>query len=447
MLKILLARIARTWKQAVSQQQIGFILVIFFVFPLVCTYMLQQFLAVASAQADIAHKNSVTAHHESIIALLQNTDDTASLSPVLSQLVASIDTLTAAHIVTIQPDGATVVAASDRELVGTLISDSRMYQSAIGQPTGLIYPFERNSERVWRSYREVSTPATQWFIYTETNLSSLDTRVQQQLYSGYTALALMVAFLTMVAWWLWRQPDIAARLTASQLQLQEQYNFTNMMVHELRAPLTAIRGYASMIEDSQLLPTQQQEQMHKISASASRLTRLVNDFLEVARLQAGTLKVTNQSIDVRTIATSVVDEQKSVAEAKGLAITATVPVSAVTLATDSVRLQQIVTNLVSNAVKYTDTGSVTLVVSDNKSSVEIRIKDTGHGISAADQTKLFKPFMRVGNADAGKEIGSGLGMWITKQLVELLGGKVSIESIEGVGTHAIINLPKSRTSK
>ena len=101
-------------------------------------------------------------------------------------------------------------------------------------------------------------------------------------------------------------------------------------------------------------------------------------------------------------------------------------------------MTQVVTNIVTNAIKYTESGSVTLECAYKTNILTIKVKDTGTGISADDQQKLFAPFTRVGGVDDSAITGSGLGMWITKQLVELLGGSVGVESIEGIGTHIVM---------
>ena len=100
-------------------------------------------------------------------------------------------------------------------------------------------------------------------------------------------------------------------------------------------------------------------------------------------------------------------------------------------------------NIVSNSIKYTKSGTIKISYEEFKHHVKFVIADTGHGISAEDQKRLFNPFIRVGSADDDSTtVGSGLGMWITKKLVEQLDGTISLESIKGVGTHVIIKLKK-----
>jgi signal transduction histidine kinase len=242
----------------------------------------------------------------------------------------------------------------------------------------------------------------------------------------------------------WRQHDYHLAWQKTEGKLQEQFSFTNMMVHELRAPLTAIRGYTSMVTEAGGITSEQQQYLERVSSSTARMIRLVNDFLEVARIQAGTLAVKLEKVDIRPTVSLVAEEMQTMAKTKNLQLICTVPEEPVILNTDVSRLHQVVTNLLSNAIKYTQEGGINVILQAKPDGAEIRIQDTGHGISAKDQSQLFQPFKRVGSADAGVEVGSGLGMWITKQLVALLHGDVSIESIQNVGTHAVIQLYKEK---
>ena len=109
---------------------------------------------------------------------------------------------------------------------------------------------------------------------------------------------------------------------------------------------------------------------------------------------------------------------------------------------DEKRLHQAFTNLVSNSIKYTQAGTISIGMEERSDRVEIRVKDTGMGISAENQKNLFTPFFRVENTVVNQTVGTGLGMWITKQLIELMEGSIGVESIRGVGTHIVVTLPK-----
>ena len=153
------------------------------------------------------------------------------------------------------------------------------------------------------------------------------------------------------------------------------------------------------------------------------------------------LKITNSEIDIKSTVEKVVADMKPLADIKKLELKTHLPMAPILFLTDEKRLEQVLTNIINNAIKYTDKGEVSVTLESDRVHTTITVADTGGGISAEDQKKLFSPFVRVGSSDQNEKImGSGLGMWITKQLVEQLNGQIALESIKGVGTHVIIKL-------
>jgi signal transduction histidine kinase len=256
--------------------------------------------------------------------------------------------------------------------------------------------------------------------------------------NSYLGLSVIFVFLIGLAYWVSRQTDWQLRYNKVAQQLSDRDLFTSMIAHEFRSPLTVINGYSSFLTESKELSAEDSRHVQIIKASTAKLLALVNDFLEVARIQSGKLSVEKQSIDVRTILADIVDSLTPMAREKNLQLTSDLPSTPLFVQTDSKRLTQIVHNIVTNAIKYTLKGSVTIGLVDTPRNYTIIIKDTGMGISATDQQKLFAPFSRVGGVEDTTITGTGLGMWITKQLVELLHGTVTAESIKGVGTHVVI---------
>jgi signal transduction histidine kinase len=445
MLYKVLKNFVNVWLVILKRPQLQFALVLLLVFPLLFAFILQQFLSVANTQIEYTLKQLIVQNHDTIEALLVNDFELEQISKLLSSYSTSSDNIRTFQVARQDGDDLVIVASSKVGEAGTNVRDASWYQSAIAHAgNSVIYPFLRNNERVWLSYRAVLVGEKQWYIHSEINLAKVDNQLQRQVNRSLWALVIIFSFLGLFVWWVWRQNDYHLAWQKSEGKLQEQFGFTNMMVHELRAPLTAIRGYTSMVSEAGGITTEQLQYLERVSSSTSRMIRLVNDFLEVARIQAGTLAVKLEKVDIRATVNTVVEEMQTMAKVKNLQLTCTVPTEPVIWKTDVARLHQIITNLLSNAIKYTPEGNISVVLQAKSDGVEIRIQDSGHGISAKDQSQLFQPFKRVGNADAGAEVGSGLGMWITKQLVGLLNGDVSIESIQNVGTHAIIQLYKEK---
>ena len=219
--------------------------------------------------------------------------------------------------------------------------------------------------------------------------------------------------------------------------------FTNMIAHELRAPLTAMRGYASMIMEKMDISHEVKLSATRIEQSASRLSLIVTDLLDVARIQSGKLSMRSERVNITEVINSVIDAMRIVAQEKHITIESDTRVAPTYIQGDEKRLYQAFINLVSNAVKYTKAGAITVSLEERTDRVEVRVKDTGVGMSAEHQKQLFAPFFRIENTETEGTVGTGLGMWITKQLVELMNGSIAVESIKGVGTHVVVTLPKS----
>jgi signal transduction histidine kinase len=260
-------------------------------------------------------------------------------------------------------------------------------------------------------------------------------RIQQ----AYIALTAIFAFLIALAYWFGRQIDWRKRHDILAEKMKERDLFTNMIAHEFRTPLTAIRGYSSFLAESQTISEKEKTFVDAVQQSTERLLALINDFLEVARIQSGKMALEKLSIDIQPTIIAVIDALQPIAQEKNLSLTFHKLAVPVMLTTDSKRLYQILQNLISNALKYTNEGSVEIALDISPRIVSIRIKDTGMGISAEDTQKLFAPFARVGGVESTKITGTGLGMWITKQMVEALNGTIVVESIKGVGTHVVVS--------
>lgn len=220
--------------------------------------------------------------------------------------------------------------------------------------------------------------------------------------------------------------------------------FISIASHELRTPLTAIKGYLSLVADGTYGKIENKEMKKGIDviiASSSRLEALVEDLLNVSRIEQGRLDVSSEKIDLEPIVQEIISQLKISADEKKLLLEYEKPEKKLPLVlADSEKLKQALINLIGNSIKYTEKGSVkiTTKVIDNK--MEIKIADTGIGMSAEEQKHLFEKFHRVQNEKTAKITGTGLGLWITKQIVELMNGKIYLESMKDVGTQVTVKL-------
>ncbi|MEJ2407616.1 MAG: ATP-binding protein, partial [Candidatus Thiodiazotropha sp.] len=213
--------------------------------------------------------------------------------------------------------------------------------------------------------------------------------------------------------------------------------FLANMSHELRTPLNAILGFSQMMRQNPGLDHEQHETLEIINHSGEHLLKLINDVLEIAKIEAGKLQLENAPLDLHALVREVSDMMRLRAQQKGLQLqldqSSGFPRY---IKGDEARLRQILVNLVSNAVKFTAQGSVIIRLNVKNNDWK---HDTGPGISEKDQQHLFKPFAQLAEGD--RQEGSGLGLSIVRQFVQLMGGNISIDSTPGKGSVFRIELP------
>jgi signal transduction histidine kinase len=223
---------------------------------------------------------------------------------------------------------------------------------------------------------------------------------------------------------------------------QLQSDFLSMVSHELRSPLHSIVGYTELVlEDEAGLAEQSRKNMSNIAIGARRLLSLINDILDFSRLKAGRMEALVQPVDLRPLLESVRDDAGVISRGRPIDIVIDAPVDPVVLKSDEAKLRQILTNLVTNAVKFTDEGVVTLKAASVDGGLEFRVIDTGIGIPADQLGVIFEPFRQAKGAGKQGGGGTGLGLAIVARLTKLLGGRISVESKVGQGTMFTVFFP------
>ncbi|BFT94200.1 MAG: hypothetical protein MNSN_04220 [Minisyncoccus archaeiphilus] len=219
--------------------------------------------------------------------------------------------------------------------------------------------------------------------------------------------------------------------------------FISMASHELRTPVTVIRGYVSMIlDDGRSLDPEVKEYLGTIKLSTERLNALIEDLLNVSRIEQGRMKVSLEELHGYEIIGQTAKEFEVQAKEKGLDIRySLIEGSDDLINIDKDKFKQVLINIIGNAIKYTQSGSVGIEAKNHNGNLVVTVKDTGIGMTAKEREHLFEKFYRVKNDKTQEIIGTGLGLWITKQIVELMGGSIFVDSIEDVGTQFTIEFP------
>ena len=250
--------------------------------------------------------------------------------------------------------------------------------------------------------------------------------------------------------------DITARRHAEALELarrsadlasQAKSDFLSQMSHELRTPLNAILGYAQLLETDPTQPPtlQQRDRMQHIQRAGWHLVHLIDDVLDLARIESGRLRVTIGPVLLNSVLTQVMQLVASQLQKYGVTLSVDLDSSgdagSLQVAADETRLVQVLVNLLSNAAKYNrPQGQVRLECQVQGETVVLRVIDTGRGMTADQLSHLFEPFNRLGRETSGVE-GTGIGLVVTRHLVELMQGRLEIRSGVDVGTTATVVLP------
>jgi signal transduction histidine kinase len=321
-----------------------------------------------------------------------------------------------------------------------LRSSMREFDSAAANGGVIPVPLQRQAERQLTQFEsgvdaEVRDQAREARV--------TNPRARLALIVAAVAAAFLVAFL----FWQFEMQRRAGRIDRDNVKRSEELmrqkdDFAAAVSHELRTPLTSILGYLELIEQSDAERSEPDESyLAVVKRNAERLLRLVSDLLLVSEVEDSMLALDFREVDLRQLARECVEAAKPAADAKGIVLQLSQG-SALHLGGDRGRLAQMMDNLVSNAIKFTpEGGTVTITTGMQDGQGVFEVADSGMGISSADQTHLYDRFFRTRDATAQAIPGTGLGLTITKAIVDAHGGSIALRSTVGSGTTFVVALP------
>lgn len=219
--------------------------------------------------------------------------------------------------------------------------------------------------------------------------------------------------------------------------------FLATMSHELRTPLNSIIGFTGILLQKLVGPlsAEQEKQLKMVQSSALHLLNLINDVLDISKIEADQVTITHEEFEITQVFSLCIEKIQPLALTKGLKLTKDIEHEPLVVVSDKRRVEQILINLLNNAVKFTESGQVVLISQLEGDHLKITIKDTGIGITQENIQTLFMPFKQIDTGLTRKYEGTGLGLSICKRLVELLGGTIWVESELGKGSEFIFTLP------
>lgn len=238
----------------------------------------------------------------------------------------------------------------------------------------------------------------------------------------------------------------------NQKALEEmKLDFVSMAAHELRTPLTVIRGYAELLnsELGDKLSPEHQEHLHRLEYNAANLGTLIDNLLNVSRIERGSYKIEPQSLDLVSLVKNAVTDLLDQANSKGQNLSFVESAEKIPMVmADSSRINQVIANLITNAITYTPVGeSIKVSLTPKGSFVSVSVQDTGIGIPKEALSKLFTKFFRVSSVLEQGSKGTGLGLFISKSIIAMHGGEINVESEVGKGSTFSFTLPVATTAQ
>jgi signal transduction histidine kinase len=238
-------------------------------------------------------------------------------------------------------------------------------------------------------------------------------------------------------------------LNTTNIRLREldtqKTEFISLASHQLRGPLTSVKGYTTMILEGEFgkIPKKLEEPLRRIFASSQSLSSLINDFLDVSKLEKGELEYQIRPFNIVQVVDSVIADFMIIIKQAELTCTKTYDTDdQITVLGDQLKMRQVLMKIFDNAVKYTPTGGITVSIAIKHHDAVISISDTGIGVLREDMQDMFKKFKRAHNASEVSVIGSGLGLYVAKEMVEAQGGHMWVDSPgKYKGTRFFITLP------
>jgi signal transduction histidine kinase len=245
-----------------------------------------------------------------------------------------------------------------------------------------------------------------------------------------------------------RVEDLKLAVEKAQSADRLKSAFLATMSHELRTPLNSIIGFTGILLQKLVGPLsdEQEKQLRMVQGSARHLLELINDVLDISKIEADQMTVSIEKFDMTAAIQKSMEKISPLAEKKGLTITTVLPSQAINITSDRRRVEQILLNLLNNAVKFTDHGEVHLESRIEGDWLVTSISDTGIGIRSEDLQTLFTPFTQIDTGISRQHEGTGLGLSICKRLVELLGGSIWAESECGKGSTFAFTLPLNQNN-
>ncbi len=372
------------------------------------------------------------------------------LSDKIREMSRRNETIREFRVVLFRDGERVIISSIDESEIGTIDEgDSFLYGLAAAETDHSLTAETRvDGERFFKTVRAIvdADGAVIGAIYTSQSLSMADRMIERGIANGIMVLVIALILIMMLFFRHAKIIDYGVLYRRLEEINKIKDDFISIATHELRTPLTVIRGYIDMLKSSKKMGPEDRKLLESADMHSKRLSLLIDDILSVPKIEQGKMEFLWETFDPGKEVEETVESLRHGAEEKGLDISWWIEGSA-PITADRNKLRQILVNIIGNAVKYTNKGSVKAEISLSEGRVAVRVSDTGIGMSAEEQKGLFQKFYRIRSKETENVTGTGLGLWITAKLVEAMKGSISVESIKGVGTHFVVSFPVAEERK
>jgi len=446
MLNKILVNFISGFKRIREHPQLGFTL--FVAIAILFSYFLvaDRFISIAKDAEDRLINVRIGSIHDVFVKFVpEHIDNIPFITSTMSLIANENKTIKEFKIIKVDGEDEVILASISGENKNerNQSSDIFLYNLALTDPKQSFTVEEsKYGERFFRTARAIKNSDGTIFgvVVTSQTLSEADKRIDENIRQSLLVFILIVIFIMFL---FFRHSKIIDYISLYK-RLKEvdelKDDFISMASHELRTPLTVIRGYTELIGDAPELSADTKANLKKIDMAAMELNNLVEDILDVSRIEQGRMQYNFKEFDPSSIVQTISTSFEFTAKSKDIKISSEVKGSG-KIKVDENKLKQILINIIGNAVKYTKDGEVKVSVGTEHNRLIIRVSDSGIGMKAEDQKKIFEKFYRIQNKDTENIPGSGLGLWITEAMIKEMNGSISVESIMGVGSHFIISFP------
>jgi signal transduction histidine kinase len=434
-----------------DNQQLWYTLFVAVMIVLAFVFVADRFVTIAKDAQDRLVNVRVGALQSSFVEFVDGYFDTESdlteLQDKIQRIAIGNTAISRFRVVKFEGDQAKIIASLQGGEVGEYDTDNAFIYGIAEIDKNSSHTLERNidGERIFTTARVVkdSSGNVVGAVLTNQSLSQADIAISNSIQNAVLIFIIIVILIMFLFFRHSRIIDYSSLYKKIKEVDALKDNFISMASHELRTPLTVIRGYAENLSDSKGMDEDQKKSVDRIDIAAQQLDTLVNDMLDVSRIEQGRMEISTEKLNVSSAVSDIISGFVKPAEDKGLKLIINNELGDnINIAADPAKFRQVIVNLIGNAIKYTKEGDVKVNLAIVNNDVTIRVSDSGIGMSGEEQKNLFKKFYRVKNDETTEIRGTGLGLWITKQIVELMNGKITVESIKGVGTHFIVSFPQ-----